>query len=268
MTRQDIIAHIHEKQSFLCVGLDPDFDKIPKHLKEEKDWILQFNRVIIDAVAPYCVAFKPNTAFYECYGSFGWAQFEQTVDYIRTNYPRHFIIADAKRGDIGNTSDRYARAFFQTMDCDAITVAPYMGSDSVKPFLSHAGRWVILLGLTSNAGSADFQHYGESPLFTLVIRKAMEWGTPENMMIVAGATRGEDLAQVRAAAGSAFLLVPGVGAQGGSLQDVVQHAFIHDEVGLLVNSSRAIIYAGDGADFGIAAKEAASDLAMQMAQYL
>jgi len=264
MTRQQLIEEIHRKKSFLCVGLDPDHAKIPAHLKDNPDWIFNFNKGIIDAVAAHCVAFKPNTAFYECYGAWGWAQFEETVHYIRTAYPEQFIIADAKRGDIGNTSGRYAKAFFENMDCDAVTVAPYMGSDSVKPFLDFEGRWVILLGLTSNAGSIDFQHHGSEPLYLEVIRTAMTWGNPDNMMIVAGATRGEQLKAVREAAGNAFLLVPGIGAQGGSLEEVIEMAMIPQDIGLLVNSSRGIIYAGDGEDYADLAANEAAVLAKKM----
>lgn len=264
MTRAELIAEIHSKKSFLCVGLDPDHVKIPAHLKEDPDWIFNFNKGIIDAVAPYCVAFKPNTAFYECYGSWGWAQFEETVNYIRTAYPEQFIIADAKRGDIGNTSGRYAKAFFENMDCDALTVAPYMGSDSVKPFLAFEGKWVILLGLTSNAGSMDFQHHGAKPLHLEVIKQAMQWGNPENMMIVAGATRGEQLKAVREAADNAFLLVPGIGAQGGSLEEVIEMALIPEDIGLLVNSSRGIIYAGEREDYAERAAEEARGMLEKM----
>ncbi len=268
MTREDLISQIRLKRSFLCVGLDPDEAKVPAHQLQSDDWIFDFNKAIVDAVEPFCVAFKPNTAFYECHGAWGWEQLEKTVSYIKENYPEQFVIADAKRGDIGNTSSKYAKAFFEKMNCDAVTVAPYMGEDSVGPFLDFKGKWVILLGLTSNKGSMDFQNYGEPGLHVEVIRKACQWGEDHQMMIVAGATRGAQLKKVRKEAGSHFLLVPGVGAQGGSLDEVVENALIPNEIGLLVNSSRGIIYAGDGEDFAEKAGTAAQSLAFQMASHV
>jgi orotidine-5'-phosphate decarboxylase len=243
------------------VGLDPDKDKVPSSFQSSDNWIFEFNKSIIGQVAEHCVAFKPNTAFYESYGTDGWRQFEETVAYIRAEYPNHFVIADAKRGDIGNTSARYAKAFFENMDCQAITVAPYMGEDSVSPFLGFDGKWVIVLGLTSNPGSADFQHHGEHDLHLSVIEKSLSWGGSNQVMIVAGATRGEQLAQVRKAAKDAFLLVPGVGAQGGSLKDVVDHAMLSEDIGLLVNSSRGIIYSDSP-------KASAQRLAEEMAAFI
>jgi len=242
MKRKDLVGQILTKRTFLCVGLDPDKEKVPSSYLTHEDWIFRFCKDIIDDVVDHCVAFKPNTAFFECYGAMGWEQFERTIAYIRSKYPSHFVIADAKRGDIGNTSARYAKAFFEQMDCHAVTVAPYMGEDSVRPFLGFQDKWVIVLGLTSNPGSNDFQHSGDRPLHLQVIEKVMQWGSSDEVMIVAGATRGEQLAAVRETAGEAFLLVPGVGAQGGSLDEVVQHAMLAKEVGLLVNSSRGIIY--------------------------
>jgi orotidine-5'-phosphate decarboxylase len=268
MTRIELIEHIHTKGSFLCVGLDPVKEKIPQHLMAHDDWILQFNMAIIDATAPYCVAFKPNTAFYEAYGSWGWEQLEQSVAYIKEHHPHHFIIADAKRGDIGNTSSMYARAFFEQMDVDAITVAPYMGEDSIRPFLEFDEKWVIVLALTSNKGSQDFQYHGTEALYKEVIRKVGHWGTPEKLMFVAGATRAEQLQELRTVAKDHFLLVPGVGAQGGSLSEVYQQAGLSKEVGLLVNSSRGIIYAGTGEDFAEQASHEALELNKAMTRLL
>ncbi|MDD6126105.1 MAG: orotidine-5'-phosphate decarboxylase, partial [Paraprevotella sp.] len=224
MNRQELVRQIRERQSFLCVGLDTDLQKIPQHLLALQDPIFAFNQAIIDATAPYCVAYKPNLAFYEAHGVQGILAFERTVKYIRDHYPQHFIIADAKRGDIGNTSQMYARTFFGEYDVDALTVAPYMGEDSVTPFLQgYPGKWVILLALTSNKGSLDFQltqdEQGER-LFEKVIRKSQEWGDEENLMYVVGATRGQLFQDIRRVAPRAFLLVPGVGAQGGSLEEV------------------------------------------------
>jgi orotidine-5'-phosphate decarboxylase len=269
MTREELNQQIRKKKSFLCVGLDPDLDKFPSHLKESASSIFEFNKAIIDAVAPFCVAFKPNTAFYECYGLEGWEQLEKTVQYIREVYPFHFLIADAKRGDIGNTSTRYARTFFQTLDCHAVTVAPYMGSDSVEPFLSFEGRWTVLLALTSNKGAKDFQYHGEeSALHIEVIQKARTWGDAHQLMFVAGATRAQDLQAVRRAAGEHYLLVPGIGAQGGSLDDVMRYAALPDGTGVLVNSSRGIIYAGNDEDYAERASEAAHELQQSMASHL
>ena len=267
MTRQELIDNIRRKQSFLCVGLDTDMEKLPQHLLSEADPIFAFNKAIIDATAPYCVAYKPNLAFYEAAGVKGLMAFEKTVKYLRQNYPDQFIIADAKRGDIGNTSKMYARTFFREYDVDALTVAPYMGQDSVTPFIEgYDGKWVILLALTSNKGSLDFQltedKNGER-LFEKVIRKSQEWGGDENMMYVVGATRGELFRDIRRVAPNAFLLVPGVGAQGGSLEEVCRYGMIAD-CGLLVNSSRAIIYADGTERFALVAAEKAKEMADQM----
>lgn len=262
MNRQQIIEQIRKKGTFLCVGLDTDIKKIPEHLLTEEDQMFAFNRAIIDATAPYCVAYKPNTAFYESRGTEGWQTLERTVNYLRTNYPDHFIIADAKRGDIGNTSSLYARAFFENMGVDAITVAPYMGFDSVKPFMDYESKWVILLALTSNPGSRDFQFLTDmtgTRLFEHVLETAQKWGTTENLMFVVGATQGAMFAEVRRVAPQSFLLVPGVGAQGGSLEEVAKWGMT-PECGLLVNSSRGIIYASSGTDFADAAAAEARKL--------
>ncbi|NBR15746.1 MAG: orotidine-5'-phosphate decarboxylase, partial [Crocinitomicaceae bacterium] len=255
MTKAELIDQIRLKKSFLCVGLDPDMSKIPAHLLETEDPIFEFNKAIIDATKDLCVAYKPNTAFYECYGVKGWESLEKTINYIPKDC---FIIADAKRGDIGNTSTYYAKTFFETLPCDAVTVAPYMGSDSVKPFLGFDGKWLILLALTSNQGSLDFQftECEGTKLYEKVLSKAQEWGSDEEMMFVVGATRAEEIANVRKLVPNHFFLVPGVGAQGGSLEEVVKFG-ANDQCGLLVNSSRGIIYASNGLDFAIAAKSEA-----------
>ena len=267
MNRQQLIHQIFTKKTFLCVGLDTDISKIPEHLKNETDPIFAFNKAIIDATAPYCVAYKPNLAFYESYGLKGMMAFEKTIQYLKDHYPTHFIIADAKRGDIGNTSKMYARTFFEEYDLDSVTVAPYMGEDSVKPFLEYNGKWVILLALTSNKGSHDFQltedKSGER-LFEKVLKKSQEWGTPENLMYVVGATQGRMFEDIRRIAPEHFLLVPGVGAQGGSLQEVCKYGMTKD-CGLLVNSSRGIIYAGKGTDFAEAAARKAREMREEMA---
>jgi orotidine-5'-phosphate decarboxylase len=270
MTRETLIEQIRSKKTFLCVGLDPDTEKLPKKLiEEEEDPIYEFNRQIIDATAPYCVAFKPNTAFYEAYGLNGLTNMDKTFRYIRANYPDHFIIADAKRGDIGNTSTRYAKAFFKKFNADAVTVAPYMGNDSVKPFLEFEDKWTIVLGLTSNAGSADFQQLmvGDRELYLHVIEKCAQWGTPENMMFVVGATKAPMLEKVRKIIPRHFLLVPGIGEQGGSLEDVCKYG-MNSDVGLLVNSSRGILYASTGEDFADRAGEEAKKIATEMARFL
>ena len=270
MTREQLIQQIFAKKSFLCVGLDTDAKKIPAHLLDLHDPIVEFNKAIIDATAPYCVAFKPNLAFYEAHGTHGMIAFKKTVEYIREKHPNHLIIADAKRGDIGNTSKMYARTFFEEYNVDALTVAPYMGEDSVTPFLEYNEKWVVMLALTSNKGSLDFQlmkdENGER-LFEKVMRKGMEWGTPQNMMFVVGATRGELFADVRRVAPHHFLLVPGVGAQGGSLEEVCHYGMTSD-CGLLVNSSRGIIYASDGEDFAEVAGNKAREMQQQMAELL
>lgn len=273
MTRQQLIDNIQRKKSFLCVGLDPDIKKLPKHLLDQPNPLFNFCTQIVDATAPYCVAYKPNLAFFESMGAQGLLELEMLVKYIQTNHPDQFVIADAKRGDIGNTSALYARAAFEHMGVDAITVAPYMGSDSVKPFLGYEGKWVVLLALTSNPGSHDFQlsvvdGTGER-LFEKVIRTSSEWAGPEEMMYVVGATQGKMFEDIRRVAPRSFLLVPGVGAQGGSLEEVCRYGMLPTgECGLLVNSSRGIIYASAGEDFAQAAGEAAKTLAGQMAQLL
>ena len=273
MTRKELVNQIFEKKIFLSVGLDVDLNKVPQHLLKKDDPIFAFNKQIIDATAKYCVAYKPNLAFYEAYGVKGLISFEKTVKYIQDNYPEQFIIADAKRGDIGNTSKMYAKTFFGEYKVDALTVAPYMGEDSVVPFLSYEAEkkpWVILLALTSNKGSFDFQQTTDTEgqrLFEKVIKKSQEWGTPDNLMYVVGATRGEMFKDIRKVAPEHFLLVPGVGAQGGSLQDVCQYGIIKD-CGLLVNSSRGIIFADNTENFAKVAGEKAKELQEQMATEL
>lgn len=269
MNRKKLIEQIRSKKTFLCVGLDPDVDKMPQRFLDEEDPIFEFNMAIIDATADYCVAYKPNTAFYEAYGLTGMESLEKTIKYIKANYPDHFVIADAKRGDIGNTSVMYAKAFFKRLHADAITVAPYMGSDSVKPFLGFENKWAIVLGLTSNEGSADFQQQtvnGE-PFFINVIRKCASWGTKEDMMFVVGATKAEMIDDIRKVIPDHFLLVPGVGAQGGSLEEVCKHG-INSDIGLLVNVSRNIMYASTGDDFAQRAGAEAKKLAEQMKSYI
>ena len=266
MTKEQLIQQIFTKKSFLCVGLDTDLKKIPPHLLKEDDPIFAFNKAIIDATAPYCVSYKPNLAFYEAFGIKGLASFEKTIRYLKQNYPHHFIIADAKRGDIGNTSKMYARTFFEEYDVDSLTVAPYMGEDSVTPFLGYDGKWVVLLALTSNKGSQDFQlmkdENGER-LFEKVLKTSMKWGTAENMMYVVGATQGRMFEDIRRIAPRHFLLVPGVGAQGGSLAEVCQYGMTSD-CGLLVNSSRGIIYASCDEDFASIAAEKAKEMQQEM----
>ncbi len=269
MTTQEIFEQIKKKKSFLCVGLDADINKIPRFLMDTTDPIFAFNKEIIDATHDVTVAYKPNLAFYESLGVSGWNSLEKTVNYIRYKYPDLFIIADAKRGDIGNTSNLYARAFFDAMDFDAVTVAPYMGEDSVKPFLTYVGHWVIVLALTSNKGASDFQYVTQDgePLFKKVLNQSKAWGSNENMMYVVGATRAEMLKEIREVVPDHFLLVPGVGAQGGSLAQVARNG-MNDKCGLLVNSSRAIIYASDGQDFALKAGEAAKEVQGEMALLL
>ncbi|MCL2650964.1 MAG: orotidine-5'-phosphate decarboxylase [Candidatus Azobacteroides sp.] len=270
MTKQQLFENIKRKLSFLCVGLDTDIRKIPQHLLKEEDPVFAFNKAIIDATADYCVAYKPNLAFYESLGAKGLLAFEKTVDYIRKNYPDQFIIADAKRGDIGNTSEMYARSFFDLMDVDAVTVAPYMGEDSVKPFLIYPEKWVILLALTSNKGSQDFQltedKNGER-LFEKVLKKSQEWATDEQMMYVVGATQGKMFEDIRKYAPNHFLLVPGIGAQGGSLAEVAKYG-MNSQCGLLVNSSRQIIYADSTEKFAEAARIEAQKAQKEMSIYL
>ena len=270
MNKQQLIDNIRRKQSFLCVGLDTDIKKIPASLQDSAEPVFAFNKAIIDATADLCVAYKPNLAFYECLGVKGWKALEKTVRYIREQYPDQFIIADAKRGDIGNTSAMYARSFFEDLNVDAVTVAPYMGEDSVTPFLGYEDKWVILLALTSNKGSHDFQLTEDAQgerLFEKVLRKSQAWAADDRMMYVVGATQGRMFEDIRRVAPHHFLLVPGVGAQGGSLEEVCKYGMTKD-CGLLVNSSRAIIYAGSGPDFADAARRAAHEVQQQMAEQL
>lgn len=267
MKRNELVDNIFRKGSFLCVGLDTDIKKIPECITgTPAERVLTFNKSIIDATAEYCVAYKPNLAFYESLGSEGVRALEETVAYIRANYPDQFIIADAKRGDIGNTAQLYARTFFETMDFDAVTLAPYMGEDSVKPFLAYKDKWSIILALTSNPSASDFETVVDSkgvPMYERVIRRSRHWGSPVDTMYVVGATQAESLDAIREVAPRHFLLVPGVGAQGGSLEEVARHGMI-DECGLLVNSSRGIIYASSAEDYAEAAGKAAKELAEQM----
>lgn len=270
MNRKELFEQIRKKRSFLCVGLDTDIKKIPECLLSEEDPIFAFNRAIIDATQAYCIAYKPNLAFYESLGVKGWIAFEKTVNYIREHYPEQFIIADAKRGDIGNTSELYARSFFEHLDLDAVTVAPYMGEDSVKPFLVYDNKWVICLALTSNKGSHDFQLTEDAAgerLFEKVLRVAQTWATQDQMMFVVGATQGKLFEDIRRVAPDHFLLVPGVGAQGGSLQEVVKYG-MNSHCGLIVNSSRAIIYADKTPAFAEAAAVAAQKVQQEMEECL
>lgn len=264
-----LTEQIRKKKSFLCVGLDVDLNKVPKHLLKEDDPLFAFAKAIIDATHEHCVAYKPNTAFFEAYGSDGWRSLEKIANYLHKNYPNHFTIADAKRGDIGNTSTRYAKAFFEAMNFDSVTVAPYMGRDSVEPFLAFENKYAILLGLTSNNGSADFQQLKakRNYLFEHVLETAKTYQNSDRLMYVVGATKAESLSKIRKIIPESFLLVPGVGAQGGDLEEVCKYG-MNDNVGLLVNSSRGIIYAGSGRDFAIAAQTAARDLQRQMAAFL
>jgi orotidine-5'-phosphate decarboxylase len=274
MNREELIRLIFAKKSFLCIGLDTDLAKIPQHLLTAEDPIFEFNKAIIDATHDLCVAYKPNFAFYECYGTMGWQSLTKTISYINTTCPGQvFSIADAKRGDIGNTSQQYARAMFDPassgMDFDAVTVAPYMGEDSVKPFLSYPGKWIIVLALTSNKGAADFQFFGngDQTLFEQVLSKSQQWGSHDNMMYVVGATQAELLGDIRKIVPDHFLLVPGVGAQGGSLREVAKYG-LTAECGLIVNSSRNIIYASSSADFAMKARSEAMKMQQEMAEIL
>lgn len=270
MTKQELFEQIKKKQSFLCVGLDTDLNKIPKHLLESSDPIYEFNKSIIDATAKYCVAYKPNLAFYEAAGLDGWLAFEKTVAYIKQRYPEIFLIADAKRGDIGNTSEMYARSFFDKLKMDAVTVAPYMGEDSVRPFLVQKGKWVILLALTSNKGSNDFQLIEDAngeALFEKVLKTSQQWASDDEMMYVVGATQDKLFSRVRKIVPNHFLLVPGIGAQGGSLEAVCKVG-MNSTCGLLVNSSRAIIYADDSEDFAVTAGKEAQEVQLEMAEML
>ena len=266
MTKQELVENILRKKSFLCVGLDTDIKKIPEHLLKEDDPVFAFNKAIIDATADLCIAYKPNLAFYESMGVKGWIAFEKTVKYIKKNYPDQFIIADAKRGDIGNTSAMYARTFFEELDIDSVTVAPYMGEDSVTPFLTYRNKWVILLALTSNKGSYDFQ-MGEDEngerLFEKVLRKSQKWGKPEQMMYVVGATQGRAFEDIRKIVPEHFLLVPGIGAQGGSLEEVCKYG-MNKTCGLIVNSSRGIIYVDKTEQFAAASRAAAQTVQIKM----
>ena len=266
MTRQALVEQIRIKKSYLCVGLDTDLKKIPAHLQNRPDAVFEFNKSIIDATLQYCVSYKINTAFYEAMGTKGWEIMERTFDYIPST---HFKIADAKRGDIGNTSSQYARAFFETMKVDAITVAPYMGEDSVKPFLEYPDKWTIVLGLTSNKGANDFelQRSGDELLYEKVLRTVSSWGSPDNLMFVIGATQAEEFVNIRKICPNHFFLVPGVGVQGGSLKEISEKALIKD-CGLLVNASRAIIYASEKEDFSTEASAIAREYQYEMAGYL
>jgi orotidine-5'-phosphate decarboxylase len=271
MTRQELFENIKHKKSFLCVGLDTDISKIPAHLLKEEDPVFEFNKQIIDATHDLCVAYKPNMAFYETEGVKGWISLEKTINYINENFSDQFTIADAKRGDIGNTSKMYAKAFLEKLNFDSITVAPYMGEDSVTPFMEYKNKWVILLALTSNSGSKDFQmkdvlssdNKATEKIFQDVLHVSKKWSTPDNMMYVVGATKAEMLNEVRSIIPDSFLLVPGVGAQGGSLEDVAKYG-MNEHCGLLVNSSRGIIYAGNGMDFKEKAREEALKLQKEM----
>lgn len=269
MTKQELVEQIRRKKSFLCVGLDTDLAKIPAHLLQDEDPIFAFNKAIIDATSAFCVAYKPNIAFYECLGPKGWESLKKTIDYIAEN-TECMTIADAKRGDIGNTSTYYAKTFFEYLNCDAVTVAPYMGEDSVTPFQEFKNKWVILLALTSNKGALDFQFTTDvngEELYKKVLKKSSKWGSDENLMYVVGATRAEGIAEVRKVVPNHFFLVPGVGAQGGSLEDVANYGWNKD-CGLLVNASRSVLYASDGADFAEKAGEEAKTLQQQMAAIL
>ena len=266
MNRSELVNQIKTKRTFLCVGLDTDLKKVPQHILKEEDPIFSFNKAIIDATADYCVAYKPNLAFYEAFGVKGLMAFEKTVKYLKENYPNHFIVADAKRGDIGNTSAMYARTFFEEYDVDSLTVAPYMGEDSVTPFLGYDGKWVIVLALTSNKGSHDFQLTEDKDcerLFEKVLKTSANWGNKDNMMYVVGATQGKMFEDIRRIVPDHFLLVPGVGAQGGSLEEVCKYG-MNKECGLLVNSSRGIIYAANDETFAQTAAEKAKELMEQM----
>jgi len=271
MNSKELFEKIREKQSFLCVGLDSEFGKIPEFLKKEPNPVFEFNKRIIDATAPYAVAFKPNMAFYEAYGVSGWVNLRMTVDYLRANYPDMFLIADAKRGDIDNTSKLYAKAFFDTIGFDAVTVSPYMGDDSIKPFIGYKDKWVIILALTSNQGASAFQFtedkYGGLMLFEKVISYSKKWGTVDNIMYVVGATKADLMKDVRRQAPDHFLLIPGVGAQGGSLAEIAKSG-MNDQCGLLVNASRSIIFADSSENFAEIAAQKAMEMQQEMAKLL
>ena len=269
MNIDSLYQQIKEKESFLCVGLDVDLNKIPPHLLNEKDPIFSFSKGIIDATHSFTVAYKPNLAFFEAYGLKGWQAFEKTIDYLNKNYPNHFIIADAKRGDIGNTAGRYAKAFFENFGVDAVTISPYMGRDSIEPFLSYKDKYAVLLALTSNEGSRDFQFLEDKgvPLYEKVLRLSTKFKNSNKLMYVVGATKSENLIAIRKIVPDSFLLIPGVGAQGGNLKEVVQNG-INSNCGLLVNSSRGIIYASSGTDFSTKAAEKAFNMQKEMSKYL
>ena len=269
MTNAEIIAQIKKKKSFLCIGLDVDVTKIPKHLLNTEDPIFEFNKAIIDATHDLCVSYKPNTAFYEAYGIKGWQSLEKTINYINANHPEIFTIADAKRGDIGNTSSIYAKAFFEDLNFDSVTVAPYMGKDSVEPFLAFENKHTIILALTSNEGAFDFQTQNVEgrELYKVVLETSKSWKNAENLMYVVGATKAEYFTEIRKIVPDSFLLVPGVGAQGGSLAEVCKHG-MNENVGLLINSSRGIIYASNGTDFAEKAREEALKLQQEMEEIL
>lgn len=269
MNTEQLITQIHSKKSFLCIGLDVDLTKIPQHLLVSEDPIFEFNKAIIDATHDLCVSYKPNTAFYEAYGIKGWQSLQKTINYINSNYPEIFTIADAKRGDIGNTSSMYAKAFFEDLNFDSVTVAPYMGRDSVEPFLAFENKHTIMLALTSNDGAFDFQtkNIGEKEFYKVVLETSKSWNNAENLMYVVGATKAEYFTEIRKIVPNSFLLVPGVGAQGGSLADVCKYG-MSDNVGLLINSSRGIIYASNGADFAEKARAEAQKLQQEMAEIL
>ena len=269
MTKDKLVDQIKKKQSFLCVGLDIDLNKIPEHLKGNEDPIFSFAKSIIDATHQYAVAYKPNLAFFESYGVQGWEAFQKVMEYLNSNFPDHFTIADAKRGDIGNTASRYAKAFFETYNTDSVTVAPYMGKDAVEPFLKFEGKHAILLALTSNPGASDFQFTKENNevLFQKVLRTSLTWTNADRLMYVVGATKAEALASIRKIVPDSFLLVPGVGAQGGNLAEV-SRAGMNSQCGLLVNSSRGILYCSQETDFAEAAAREASRLQEEMAIYL
>jgi orotidine-5'-phosphate decarboxylase len=269
MTTQQLHDQIRQKKSFLCIGLDADLNKMPQHLLAAEDPIFEFNKAIIDATHDLAVAYKPNTAFYEAYGLKGWLSLEKTINYLNNKHPEIFTIADAKRGDIGNTSAMYAKAFLQDLNFDSVTVAPYMGKDSVEPFLAVKDKFTILLALTSNEGAFDFQtqHTSAGELYKSVLETSKTWQNSENLMYVVGATKAEYFKEIRKIVPDSFLLVPGVGAQGGSLQEVCKYG-MNKQVGLLVNSSRGIIYAGSGEDFAVKAREEAQNIQKQMAELL
>ncbi|MFD0963965.1 orotidine-5'-phosphate decarboxylase [Pseudofulvibacter geojedonensis] len=269
MTTQQLVEQIKAKKSFLCIGLDVDLNKIPKHLLDTEDPIFEFNKAIIDATHDLCVSYKPNTAFYEAYGLKGWKALERTINYINEKYPEIFTIADAKRGDIGNTSTMYAKAFFEDLAFDSVTVAPYMGKDSVEPFLAFKNKHTIMLALTSNQGAFDFQtlDVDGKELYKQVLETSKSWQNSENLMYVVGATKAEYFTEIRKIVPNSFLLVPGVGAQGGNLQDVCKYG-MNDNIGLLINSSRGIIYAGNDENFAKAAAEKALELQQQMSEVL